>query len=236
MAIELLRVTKDLRSVLGLSGYQLEDYRKCLEVIKWLDEKEGKKTVPEKIKDGGIKELKSTFVKIVSEYLGKIGLEILGTRAYFRPDHIMDVHCQGIKIIMDRENYLDGFEPELKFFINPEIPLEIEVACQLRQNGMTLLSYLIKPTLLHYLPTQNNGLDLPLVKMVKEEDLITIASIEQISSFLRDMKIVAQFIGTEKLAQLEKATEAFVLAPPELKEAAKGIYALTFLKILGKEI
>ena len=134
-----------------------------------------------------------------------------------------------------REDVLDGFEPELKFFINPKTPSEIEVACQLKREGMYLLSCLIKPTLLHYLPGQNNGLNLPLVKMVKGES-ITIASIEQISKFLKDMKTVAQFIGKEKLGQLEQAEKTFTLACPELKEATKGIYALTFLKILDKQI
>ncbi len=233
MAIELIRITDDLRSVLKLTDYQLNDYQKCLEIIEWLGKKE---PVPEKVRKSVIKTLESTFAEAFSEYLRKIDLGISGAWVYLQPDdQTVDVYCQGFKIIPGRENVLDGFEPRLKFFINPKNSSEIEVACQLKEEGAYLLSYLVKPTLFHYLPGQNNGFDLPLVKMIDRESL-TIASIEQISRFLEDMKTVAQFLGEGRLKQLEEAEEAFTSVSPELKEAAKGIYALTYLKILGREI
>ena len=96
MAIKLIGITDDLRSVLGLSESQLEGYRKCLEAIKWLNKRE--ETLPETIKDGGTKEIESTFVKIIAGYLEKIGLKIgrwpLGSgkqKVYFRPDNTVDI-------------------------------------------------------------------------------------------------------------------------------------------------
>lgn len=241
MAIELVKVTDDLRSVLVLNEQQLEEYRNFLKSLKWL--RESKTTMSEETKKTTKEKLESFFLKIFKEYFKRIGLKTDHwqsqpslAKVYLKPNNIIEISFKDIKIVPDKDmdlpNY--GFSPEMNFFINPENPSEIEVASRLKREGLSLLVYLIKPTLLYYPPSRNR-LNSLIVKPGIGGRYLAIASIEQISPFLEQMKLVYRFLGKRKLEKLAMAEKAMLQTNPELKEVATAFYALTLLRCLGKE-
>jgi hypothetical protein len=239
MAIELKRVTENLRSVLVLSDYHLNNYQECLMSLKWL--KENKASLPDAIKRACTKAIQHSFFQVFSSYLFTIGLTVReGVPAgdpsvYLREDDTVDVYCEGIKVMQDRKDCLDGFVPELTFFINPKNTSEIEVTAQLKQEGAYLLSSLIPLTFLQYLPGQN-GLNSPIIKPSRVNYLLSIASIAQISRFLKDMKTIYQSIEKGKLEKINQIKGQIDLMPEEFKETARANYALAILRTLEKQI
>lgn len=236
MAIKLIRV-ESFVSVLGLSEGALKSYQEFLNAFKWLEEQKGKETIPQLIEGEAPQGLINAFFHIISDYLRLIGLKIdqdsSSPRIYLRPGNTMEVWCEGIEIVPGREKILDGFEPKLMFFINLENPDEIKVTSHLQGEGRDLLS-LITPTLLcFYLPKQDNS---PVIQPPEGKRGIAIASIEQIRGFLENMKTIAQFLGDKEMEQLADAEMNMIKVPPELKEASRGLYALTLLKTLGLKI
>jgi len=238
MAIKLMEVKKDLRSVLSLSNEDLADYKKLCEIIEW----HLNTNKPNTIKDAAVEEIKKTFRQTFDSFLLHNGLPIADAnlvscpaRIYTRlddPKNIhLDVYCKGIKIIPGRSDVLDGFEPHLTFFINQQKPESIEVACTIKQDGMHLLRYLIEPTFLYYLKKPKEIID-KIIILPDEYDSFSFAPITQISGFLSNMKEIANIIGKENLKKLKEAKDAISTVPKELKETASNRYAATLLELL----
>ena len=193
------------------------------------------------VKRGGMREIEDEFRNTILMYLKSIGLFETGhnwPKTDFRPkDNTMNVSCEGVKIFPEekgREHILDGFRPNLTFFLNPDDSTEIEVFSKIKEEGCELSPLLIPTRILCYLSTPKDDYP-PIIEKIAVGE-ITIAGVDKISFFLEQMKTVAQVLGEEGWQKLGDEEERINKVPPEYREQANDKYARTILKVLGVTI
>ena len=136
----------------------------------------------------------------------------------------VDFYCDGFKIIPGRERRLDGFKPELTFFVDPNSPAEIKVACFLVLEGPDFIKKLVEPTFLYYLDINKKATCGSLIG-----GKILFAPVTQVGEFLTNMRALADFIGN-KIELLDKPL------PADPIDVYKGFRAQNLLEVLGIKV
>ncbi|MBU4353299.1 hypothetical protein L6251_02370 [Candidatus Parcubacteria bacterium] len=185
------------------------------------------------------RECAKIFKEIISDYLESLNLfvKVLYLERIDAKNIHMTAYCKGTKI---KDEFLDGYEPELTFCLKPKKPSKIVVYCEIIESGSRLLSHLIKVAFL--LDIKN---DLPAVSFPKikhGQPAYNVGNIEKISMLLNRIKETYDLIGhggLKQLAYLEKFISDFPSSSEIMetfRENMKGLYLRTLFGLLGKRV
>ena len=224
--ISLKTISENSESILELKGNKANEYVRFLKALAW-HFREAKPALVEDLMEGF---LNNAFRKIFGSFIANIGLspervfDDCGgfiTRLKSEYETTIDFYGDGFKIIPGRKDCLDGFKPELTFFIDLNTPTEIRVSFSLSLMGPAVIEGLIEPTFLYYL---NHNKKRPSVH--SSGGKILFAPVTQVREFLENMKQLVAFVG-EKINKFGK------VSLPDQIDVGKAFRAQTILETLG---
>lgn len=143
------------------------------------------------------------FIDFMKDYLNHVGISLRqknSTQSYIRENNIVDIYCEKVKIIGEREKHVDCYEPSLEFFAHPEV---LTVKSSLVRSGSWKLGIL--EDFLKLIPN-GNGIERPILGCGESEGQgrIEVASIEQIPRVIEMTKKIYESIGEKRFDQLRE--------------------------------
>ncbi|OGI12127.1 hypothetical protein A3K64_02215 [Candidatus Micrarchaeota archaeon RBG_16_36_9] len=233
MPIKLQSIDKNLNSILVLNGYSGEEYQKFREGFDFYIEKASE--FPGMLQDGMEQAIERKFHSFVTPYLEEIGLEEKFKSSYYRKEKKIHTTCKGFKLLTDRKDVLDGFEPNLTFQLNPN---NLSVSSVLEPKGAYFLNVLPDILQIYYPSSRADGINYPIIRSI-ENGNIQIASIEQIRPVMKESKLRIEQLGTDEdlreLAKIKALSNDKEMSKLGLVEHMKEKYSLKILEKLGTD-
>jgi hypothetical protein len=231
MTIELQSVDKKLDSILVLNDYNGREYQEIRKGFDFYIEKTSES--PEMLQDGMEHAIEKRFHSLVNPYLEKIGLEANSGSSYYRKEKKIHTRCKGFKLLTERKEILDGFEPNLTFQLNPN---NLSVSSVLELKGAYFLNILPDILQIYYPQRRADGINYPIIKSIENGDM-QIASIEQIQPVMKESKLRIEQLGTDEdlreLAEIKAFSNDKKISKLGLADRMREKYPLKLLEKLG---
>jgi hypothetical protein len=235
-------VPGSMESIISLENKDLSNgwYRDALEIFQWLLKNREPKSMVESAEEG----FRKFFVKSFESFFAEMGLSFGDPGHHYRgiylridgyPAPFINVCFRGVKIIPGRDNVLDGLNPEIDFFVNPDQPAEIKAKCKFEVDGYYIISFLLDLVPLCYLTEKERIFIRP--GESSSRGTYIFAPLNKFGSLCCKLKSLVELVSTKELEKLcslkRKIKDAIGVGVSELDKAwIEGVFARALLETL----